>query len=740
MAENISCCRLCKKNQLKDVIDLGQQYITSRFPVYGDWSTPKTGITLCFCASCELLQLKQSTNQCELYEHEYGYMSGISNTMRAHLKQYQEEIVSFIHDLTPGDVVIDIGSNDSTMLQLYPSNIRRIGVDPTGKQFAHHYGEVELLPTYFTRENVVEKFGNIRCKSISSISMFYDLPDPVQFAKDIYSLLDDNGIWTCEQSYMPTMLERKSIDTICHEHLEYYALKQVRQIAMEAGFKIFNVSFNECNGGSFRVYFAKMESTVYTECSKTIAEILEKERALKLENPETYSKFMNACFDEVEKLKTMIKAVNSDGEKVYIYGASTKGNCLLQFADIGESMVPFAVERNLNKVGKMTNTGIPIISEETMRQNPPKYLLVLPWHFRDEIIKREDDYLEAGGELIFPFPQFEIYSKKKKVLITGNTGFIGSALTAQLYGEYSLYGINQSDKKKNGITQFHTDINYGFMLNHIFEIVKPDFVVHLAGISSSQYAKENCLETLITNGMTTAVICEIIERQKLKTKLIHASSSEIYKGHATYVVNEDDTHMNHLHPYSIAKTLAHNVVKMYRQNGFNFSNAVIFTTEGKDKGAKFLLNKVAEHASKWNDDKWNDDKWNDDARKKPIQLGNLDSSRDILHVGDVANALVHIMKQGEAGDYLVCRNENVGIQDLVEKVYASFGIHLEKRGTQFFDKSTNELVIETNPQLGCEDVCHIQGEGVKLRSLGWSPTISVDQIVREICESKNVKL
>lgn len=722
MAENISSCRLCKNNQLKDVIDLGEQYITSRFPVYNDWTTPKTRITLCLCPSCELLQLKQTTNQCELYEHEYGYMSGISNTMRAHLKQYQEEIVSFIPNLTPGDTIIDIGSNDSTMLQLYPSNLRRIGVDPTGKQFAHHYGEVELLPTYFTRENVVEKFGNIQCKAISSISMFYDLPDPVQFAKDIHSLLEENGIWTCEQSYMPTMLERNSIDTICHEHLEYYALKQVYQIATEAGFKIFNVSFNECNGGSFRVYFAKMESTQFSECTKTIAEIFEKERSLQLGNPDTYSNFIKACHAQVEKLKTAINAINSDGEKTYIYGASTKGNCLLQFANITESLVPFAVERNLNKVGKMTNTGIPIISEETMRQNPPKYLLVLPWHFRDEIIKREDEYLEAGGQLIFPFPKFEIYSKKKKVLITGNTGFIGSALSAQLYGEYSLYGINHSDKKQNGVTQFHTDINHGFMLNHIFEIVEPDFVVHLAGISSSQYAKENCLETLITNGMTTAVICEIIERQQLKTKLINASSSEIYKGHGTYVISEGDTHMNHPHPYSIAKTLAHNVVKMYRQNGFQFSNAVIFTTEGKDKGAKFLLNKVAEHAS--------------NGSTPPIQLGNLDSSRDILHVSDVANALVHIMKQGHADDYLVCRNENVGIQDLVEKVYKNFGIHLEKRGTQFFDRETNELVIETNPQLGCENVCHIQGQGVHLRSLGWSPKISVDQIIQEICESK----
>jgi GDPmannose 4,6-dehydratase len=396
----------------------------------------------------------------------------------------------------------------------------------------------------------------------------------------------------------------------------------------------------------------------------------------------------------------------------------------VQFANIGESLVPYAVERNLNKVGKMTNTGVPIISEETMRQNPPKYLLVLPWHFRDEIIKREDEYLESGGQLIFPFPHMEIYSKKKKVLITGNNGFIGTELTSQLMGEYSLYGINRTFSTRHNVTGFQADINDGFTMNSIYEIVKPDIIIHLAGISSSQYAKSHSLETLITNGMSTAVICDIIERHGLKPRLINASSSEIYKGHGTYTVKENDTHMNHLHPYSIAKTLGHNVVKMYRESGQNVSNAVIFTTESKNKGNQFLLNKVAEHAAKWK------------GSKESIRLGNLDSSRDILHVSDVANALVHIIKADVSDDYLVCSNKNTGIENLVKDVYGNFGIMLEKNENKYFEKETHDLVIETDPQLGCENVCHIQGANTKLLNLGWSQKVSVDQIVSEICESK----
>lgn len=405
-------CRVCKNEDLEDVINIGNQIITSRFPLYGDNSTPSTPIVLCLCKMCGLLQLKYSVNGSELYEYEYGYRSGISNTMRSHLKAYQQEIASKVV-LNDNDVVVDIGSNDSTMLQFYDKSLQRIGVDPTGKQFSQYYGDVSLIPNYFTFENFRSVYPDLKAKVVSSISMFYDLPDPVQFAKDIHAILEDDGIWTCEQSYLLTMLDRNSIDTICHEHLEYYSLHVVKNIAEQAGFKIVDVKFNDCNGGSFRVYFAKSGS--HHKESSVVADILENEKTRDLQNPKTYIDFMTNCDVEIKYLTNLIDHINSSGQKMYIYGASTKGNCLLQYANIGEDKVSFAVERNLSKIGKMTSTGIPIISEETMRENPPEYLLVLPWHFRDEIIQREDAYLENGGQLVFPFPKFEIYSKKKRL-------------------------------------------------------------------------------------------------------------------------------------------------------------------------------------------------------------------------------------------------------------------------------------------------------------------------------------
>ena len=302
-------CRICNSEQLTNVISLGDQIITSRFPKYGDYSTPKTPITLCMCQECGLIQLLETVDSFELYEYEYGYRSGINFTMKTHLKKYQEEILTKIN-LNDNDVIVDIGSNDSTMLQYYSNTLRRIGVDPTGSQFKEYYNDVELLPTYFTYNNFVNKFGTeIKCKLVSSICMFYDLPNPVQFAKDIYSILDNDGIWTCEQSYLLTMIKTNSIDTICHEHLEYYALKQVKLIADLANFKIIDVVFNDSNGGSFRVYFAKKDSIIHNEATELVQSILKEEIDYGIMTVDLYKQFMIGCEVEVNKLQDFIYSI-----------------------------------------------------------------------------------------------------------------------------------------------------------------------------------------------------------------------------------------------------------------------------------------------------------------------------------------------------------------------------------------------------------------------------------------------
>jgi len=721
---NITNCRICGSTDLKTVISLGEQYITSRFPTYGDYTTPKTPIDLCVCKECRLLQLTQTTFSCELYEYEYGYRSGISNTMREHLKNYQLEILS-IANLEDGDTVVDIGSNDSTMLQYYSNKLKRIGVDPTGNQFKEYYGEVELIPTYFTSENFTNMYGERKCKLVSSISMFYDLPDPVQFAKDICSILVDDGIWTCEQSYMPTMLKTNSIDTICHEHLEYYSLHQIKEIADRAKLKIIDVKFNNCNGGSFRVYFAKRTSTMYNENIELINKILNEEVELGLLNDDIFEKFISDCDVEVKKLKDFVDTVNKNGKKMYVYGASTKGNCLLQYANLGETDMKYAVERNPKKIGKMTNTGIEIIGEDTMRENPPDYLLVLPWHFREEILLREKEFLDAGGQFVFPFPHFEIIGSKPKLLITGCDGMISHFVKTQ-FVNYNLYGITRSSEMKNEqtITKFNFDMNEFNILEDTLSIIKPDVIVHLASISSSQYCFENPLETLYSNGFLTAKICDIIYKNGWNTKLFNASSSEIYKGHVDYKVEEDDFNMFHLHPYSIAKTMGHNIVEFYRKTyGLPFSNGVIFTTESSLKKPVFLLNKVATHIKKWKTDD-----------KNVLEVGNLDSYRNILHASDVANAIHTIISQDNGSSYLICNDVSHKVIDLVIKLYSLSGIELERKDNILSEKSSGlEVVCIEDKQLGFDSLpTNIKGEAIKLVNLGWKPLISIENILGEL--------
>ena len=708
-------CRICKGTKLIDVIKLGHQYITSRFPVYGDFSTPKTDITLCLCEKCALLQLKTTTKSSELYEYEYGYNSGISNTMRYHLKNYKEEIESKI-EINKGDIIIDIGCNDCTMLHYYSSDYRRIGVDPTGTQFKHLYNEsVELLPTYFTYDNIKDILGGSSVKMVSSISMFYDLPDPIQFAKDIYKVLDNDGIWTCEQSYLLSMIKTNSIDTICHEHLEYYSLHQIKYIADVSGFKIIDVKFNDCNGGSFRIYFAKKISLKYTENTILINSILNDESMLN--NKETYFKFMKNCDTEVNKLKSFVKIVNKDDKKMYIYGASTKGNCLLQYANINESDIQFAVERNLKKVGKMTSTGIPIISEATMRENQPEFLLVLPWHFRDEIIIREKDYLDKGGQLVFPFPHFEIVSNKKKLLITGCDGMIAGYCKEILKNEYNLYGIGKTRKNiRNTVLKTYFDMNDSKNLEENLKVINPDIIIHLAGLSSSISTKNMCIETLNVNGMITAYLCDIIHRNKMNTVLFNASSSDMYKGHINYNIKENDTNKFHLHPYSIAKSMGHSIVEFYRNEfGLNFSNGVIFTTESKFKGDNFLLKKI----SKFILEKDN---------KTPLIIGSLESYRNILHASDVVEAIKKIIQQPQGDSYNICGDNVYKIYDLVVMLFKSSNIDIYMLDNVIFNKNDNTPLLILNSG---EIPTNINGDNSKLKKLNWTPKITIEQILKE---------
>ena len=305
---------------------------------------------------------------------------------------------------------IDIGSNDATSLKAYKTaGIKRIGVDPTGEKFREFYtDDIILVPDFFPSKEVKEKVGNSKVKIITSISMFYDLEDPIAFAQSVHDNLDKNGVWHFEQSYMPSMLRLNSYDTICHEHVEYYSLFNIKYILDRSGMKIIDVQMNGINGGSFAVTAARQDSTIKAN-DVLINWLFEQEMKMGFDTPKPFRDFEEKVYKHRESLKTLIESLSADGKKIFAYGASTKGNVLLQFCNFDSKSIQAVAEVNTEKFGCYTpGTHIPIISEKEAAAMKPDYYLVLPWHFKDGIVRREQEFLNGGGKLIFPFPEIEI--------------------------------------------------------------------------------------------------------------------------------------------------------------------------------------------------------------------------------------------------------------------------------------------------------------------------------------------
>jgi hypothetical protein len=407
--QKITECRISGSPHLVSVLDLGEQVLTGVFPRNRDSSLTRGPLQLVWCPDSGLLQLCHSYDAAEMYGDNYGYRSGLNRSMVDHLT----EKVRYLERLVPlrsRDVVLDIGSNDATLLKSYrDSNLSRIGIDPTGRKFAHFYDAgIKLIPEFFS-DGVYRAAEPKAARIITSIAMFYDLESPVEFAKQVESVLAHDGIWHFEQSYMPSMLRMNSYDTICHEHLEYYSLGVIKTIVERAGLKIVDVVMNAVNGGSFAVTAAKASNNNIRPNDAVINWLLEQEDRMGLNTPKPYRDFEERVFRHREDLMRLIGALNNDRKKILGYGASTKGNVVLQFCGFTEKDIPAIAEVNADKFGCITpGTQIPIISEAEARAMRPDYFLVLPWHFKAGILQREKEYLAGGGRMIFPFPEIEI--------------------------------------------------------------------------------------------------------------------------------------------------------------------------------------------------------------------------------------------------------------------------------------------------------------------------------------------
>ncbi|MBI1867186.1 MAG: methyltransferase domain-containing protein [Methylocystis sp.] len=408
MTKRISKCRVSGSSHLLSVLSLGDQALTGVFPSKRETPVTIGPLELVWCPDSGLLQLAHSYEASEMYGENYGYRSGLNQSMVRHLTHKIAHLEKFV-GLAGGDVVLDIGSNDATSLKAYQTpSLTRIGIDPTGAKFRKYYPDgVRLVPDFFSAQ-AFESVAKNRARIVTSIAMFYDLDDPVWFAREVAKVLAPDGVWHFEQSYMPSMLRLTSYDTICHEHVEYYSLGVIRYILEAADLQILDVQMNAVNGGSFAVTAGRRQSP-HQRNSAVIDWMLAQEERMSLHTPRPYREFEDRAFRHREDLRRLLRALKDDNKRILGYGASTKGNVVLQFCGIGPDLVEAIAEVNPDKFGCFTpGTHIPIISEAEARAMNPDYFLVLPWHFKDGILQREQNYLANGGKMIFPFPEIEI--------------------------------------------------------------------------------------------------------------------------------------------------------------------------------------------------------------------------------------------------------------------------------------------------------------------------------------------
>ena len=419
--KEINSCRVCGSKNLKNILSLGSLYVSDFFDTADKNQGTKAPLDLVLCnkeeGGCGLLQLKHTVSGDSLYRN-YWYRSGVNKTMTDELNDIAEKAEALVN-LSDGDYIIDIGSNDGTLLRGYKTpGIKLIGFEPAKnlEQYGKE-GTTKIIVDFFNHQSWQKEFGDAKAKIITAIAMFYDLDDPNSFVSDVGKCLDDEGVFIIQMMYLPSFLERTAFDGICHEHLEYYSILSLENLLKRHDLEVFDLEMREhINEGSIRVYIKKVDGgssiNITDGAIKRVEEARAAEDKLCLVDEEIYRKFAARVEDLKSKVVSFIKEEVAKGKKVHAYAASTKGNTTLQFFGLGPDLVEAIADRNPQKWEKYTaGTLIPVISEEESRAQKPDYYLILAWHFLPEFVKREENYLKNGGKFIVPMPEFKIISK-----------------------------------------------------------------------------------------------------------------------------------------------------------------------------------------------------------------------------------------------------------------------------------------------------------------------------------------
>ena len=414
----INKCRACHSEKLVFIISLGNQYI-SNFVESERQQGNKVPLDIYLCENCKLLQLKHNAPDEEMWGEQYWYKSAINRLIREDLKDIANSCEKLVA-IKSGDVIIDIGCNDGTLLGYYDKEgIQSIGFEPSKNVAREAMSKgFKIINNFFNAESFRREFGFKKAKIITAISMFYDVDDPNKFLQDIVSILDENGILVIQQNYLMSMLEQNAFDNICHEHRNYYSLTSMNMLLERNGLEIFDVKLVDINGGSIRTYIRKkgdISITPFKGAEKRIKGLEEKEKQIGLDTPRPYNEFAQRIDGIKKHLLRFIESEKSKGKIFGICGASTRGNTTLQYFGLNSTHIIAAAEANPDKWGKKTvGSLIPIVSVDELKKINPDYQIVLIWHLFDGLMEKEKDYLKNGGVFILPLPQLRIieYSKE----------------------------------------------------------------------------------------------------------------------------------------------------------------------------------------------------------------------------------------------------------------------------------------------------------------------------------------
>jgi len=714
-------CRVCYSPKLTFLFSLGTQYINNFINKEDQPKCGKAPLEMVICENCTLVQLRHTAPQELLYSRFYWYKSGVTDTMKKALRDITEKAETMFK-LKAGDVVLDIGSNDGTLLRSYQiPGLITVGVEPADNlKEEGSKGITHLIHDFWVLDSYMKAVGK-KAKVVTAIGMFYDMEDPNQFVADAANVLTDDGVFIAQLMCLKNMLDSNDVGNIVHEHLEYYSFKSLEYLFNKNGLEIIDVEINDVNGGSYRIYSRRIGSR--TQPASGAVERIQKVRDSEkgFENKQVYLDFFKRLEDNKKKCVDFIKQEVARGKKVWVYGASTKGNVILQYYGLDHALIEGASERSSFKWGKYTvGSMIPIYSEEEARQKKPDYFLVLPYAFFKEFYAREEEWRKGGGKFIVPLPEFRV-ADQKKALVLGINGQDGSFLAELLLSKgYKVHGFIRRTSTGNTkninhltdkITLHRGDLADTTSLYRVINKVRPQEIYNEADQDHVSWSYDGVGYSCDITGAAVGRILEIIKQVDPKIKYFQPVSSNMF-GKAENPQTEE-THLRPQSPYACAKVYAFMLVRYFRDvRGLFASSAIFFNHESPRRTESYVSRKITRAAVRISlglEDK--------------LRLGDMDARIDFGYAKEFVEAAWRIMQLERPDDFVIGTGEVHSIREFAEEAFRLVGLKLDdyletdpgllrpgKTATLMADYSKARRVFGFEPQVRFKELVRLMVE------------------------------